>query len=209
MSEYKQTLSKAILAADMTHQKEVARAVRVNYNKSLRGKTLEEIHGIDKAREIRLKFSNNTKGEKNPAFGKVYQKGGRSVKGYYKGRFFRSLLEYSFIKHLENNGFSLNDIKQECFKVNYELNGVKRTYTIDFYIEKTKSVYEIKQSWVVKKNQSPDCEKWKAAKKFFESKDITFSVLTELDFKKVSFEDALLDADVVFIQSSLKSFTKK
>lgn len=52
------------------------------------------------------------------------------LEGFDKGFFFRSLLEYSFMKHLEKRGFDLaRDVRYERFRVPYVLNGTQRTYS--------------------------------------------------------------------------------
>ena len=71
------------------------------------GKTVEQIYGEEKGRIIRELRSIQSRGELNPAFGKVYARGGRSVKGYYKNFFFRSLFEYSFIDIIEQKLFKI------------------------------------------------------------------------------------------------------
>jgi len=203
---YKENMSKSIKKADMSYQKQTASLVFSERNKSNKGKTLEEIYGEEKAKEIKLKLSESRKGEKNPSFGKI-TRGGRSVKGYYKGKFFRSLLELSFMKHLEDSGLALSDVEYECFKVPWIAeNGSKRTYTIDFYVPSQSVVYEVKQSWALKtKEVNLKCE---FANQFFEQLGLKFIVVTENDFKKLKFDDALQDLDVVFLENSFKNFKK-
>ena len=207
MCEYRSKMSVAILSADMTHQKDVARVQRIAYNISTKGKTLEEIHGVEKATQIRAKLSEATMGSKNPAYGKSYKNGGRSVKGYYKGKFFRSLLEYSFMKHLESEGLSIEiDVDYECFVVPYFKGEVERTYRIDFYVPQRKIVYEVKQSYALKKISIENQLKWYAAKLFFDEKEITFKVVTELDFPKIVFDIARLDNDITWKEETFKYF---
>lgn len=94
------------------------------YVKEKAGKTLEEVHGVELARKLRKSRSLHARGENNPAYGKIYVNGGKSVKGYYKGKFFSSLLEYSFMKHLESGGVSLDvDVDYECFVIPFVFDG--------------------------------------------------------------------------------------
>ena len=190
-SNYRKNMSSAIRRADMSHQHEVARKMMVERNKSTKGKKLEEIHGVEKAAEIRKKLSDATKGSKNPAYGKSYDKGGRSVKGHYKGRFFRSLFEYSFIKHLESLGRSIhNDIDYECFLIPYLDEGIQRTYKIDFYDKIDNIAYEVKPRYIfnVPKYFQIQSKKWNAAREFFSNRNIRFEIVTEEHFNKISLQ---------------------
>lgn len=207
MSEYRQTMSVAISNADMTLQKEVSRKRRILHNVSLRGKSLEEIHGSDKALLIKSKISSALSGDKNPAYGKVYVNGGKSVKGRYKGLFFRSLLEYSFMKHLEASGISLyDDVDYECFTAKYTYEGRERTYRPDFYVKSCQIVYEVKPSYVLKNVPAIQTLKWNAMRELLEPLGIKFNVITDVDFPKVSFDVARQDPDVVWKEETFKYF---
>lgn len=164
-----------------------------------------EKYGTEKAAELSRKRSDNATGEKNPAYGKVYARGGRSVKGYYKGKFFRSLLEYSFMKHLESIEISLDDIDYECFIVPWvNEKGISRTYRPDFYHPTSKMVYEVKQSYALS-----SCDlKHTAAQSYFNDEGLTFKVVTEKDFLKIKFEDALRDESVVWDERTFRYFDK-
>lgn len=177
------------------------------YAKEKTGLTLEEIHGAGLASDMKKRISDSLLGSKNPMYGKINQNGGKSVKGHYKGFFFRSLLEYSFMKHLESRGLSLtNDVDYECFVIPYTLDGRDRTYRVDFYVPKEQKAYEVKPQYALKTISPINREKWAAAEKFFLEKGIEFSVITELNFQKVSFEDARTDVDVVWKEETFKYF---
>lgn len=209
--QFKINLTDAMKRCDKTRQKEVAKQQMVERNKSTVGKTLEEIYGEDKAYEIRKKLSDSRRGEKNPAYGKTYKSGGKSVKGYYKGFFFRSLLEYSFMKHLESLGRSLkSDVSYESFSVKYTLNGSNRTYKIDFFDSLDQIAYEVKPSYIFKANKvlEEQRNKWDAAKTYFDTIGITFKVVTDKDFTKVSFDDAKKDPDVLFDERTFAYFKR-
>lgn len=172
-----------------------------------KGLTLEEIHGTNEALLIKSKISKSLSGENNPAYGKTYKNGGKSVKGYYKGFFFRSLFEYSFMKHLELKGLSLNtDIQYEHFIIPYELAGRKRTYRIDFYVPKEKIVYEVKPEYCLKRQTEQNILKWKAAHEFCNARGLEFKIVTENNFQKIQFDVAALDPDVSFIEKTLFLF---
>lgn len=209
---YQAGMKISIANADMSHQKEVARQKMAERNKSNSGKKLEEIYGEEKAKKIRTRLSEVTAGSKNPSFGKTYPNGGRSVKGYYKGKFFRSLFEYSFMKHLELSGRSIKeDVDYESFTIPYEKNGSERTYRIDFFDKIDRIAYEVKPFYVTKlKKLLEDQEvKWNAASSFFQSLGIVFKVVTEKDFRKIPFEEAILDQDVTWKKETFKYFEEK
>lgn len=167
---------------------------------------MEKKWGVEadtKMEEFRKKLSDVAKGEKNPAYGKVYSRGGRSIKGYYKGKFFRSLLEYSFMKHIESLGTSLDSLDYENFVIPWiDEQGVNRTYRPDFFDLTSKVVYEVKQSYAVS-----FCElKHEAARLYLEKKGITFKVVTEKDFSKIAFENAIKDSEVKWDERTFKYF---
>ena len=164
-----------------------------------------ERFGSEKAKEISKKISLQTTGEKNPAYGKIYARGGRSVKGYYKEKFFRSLLEYSFMKYVESTDVSLDNLDYENFLIPWvnEL-GVNRTYRPDFCHFASKTVYEVKQSYMVQY-----CKlKHEAASLYLKERGLTFKVITEKDFAKIRFEDALKDECVKWDERTFKYFEK-
>lgn len=177
------------------------------YAEEKTGKSLEEVHGVELAQQIRDKRSEAARGKNNPAFGKVYANGGKSVKGYYKGHFFRSLLEYSFMKHLEREGLSLDvDVDYENFIVPYVLEGRERTYRNDFYVPSKQVVYEVKPSYVLKRVSAINDAKWVAARAHLQQQGIEFQVVTERDFQKISFDVARQDVDVVWKEKTFKYF---
>lgn len=172
------------------------------------GRTYEEIHGVEKAARMRAEQSARFSGDLNPAFGKVYARGGRSVKGYYKGYFFRSLLEYSFMKHLEKCGYSLNtDVDYECFVVPYSFEGRPGTYRVDFHVKPENVVYEVKQSYVLANPPQRQLAKWEAAKEFMRARDLDFKIVTEKDFQKQRFQDVYgVDTEVVWDERTFEYF---
>lgn len=171
-----------------------------------KGKTFVELYGNDEA--ARIKRAQSLPGELNPAFGKVYARGGRSVKGCYKGFFFRSLLEYSFMKHLERKGFDLaRDVRYERFRVPYSFEGRNRTYTVDFYVIPEKIVYEVKPRYVAAKPPAEQLSKWEAARMWLADRGLEFKVVTEDDFEKLLFKDVHgVDAEVEWDERTFSYF---
>jgi len=177
------------------------------YAKDRTGKSLEEVHGVTLASEIRANRSLNAKGENNPSYGRVYDNGGKSVKGHYKGKFFRSLLEYSFMKYLESNNIDLQqDVDYECFQAKFIFEGRERTYRPDFYVKSQNVVYEVKPSYVLKKAPELQVAKWNAMRELLTFRGIKFQIVTEIDFPKIAFDVARQDLDVVWKEETFKYF---
>ncbi len=134
-------------------------------------------------------------------FGKT-SKGGRSVKGTYKGLFFRSLLEYSFMKHLESLGLDLHShVSYEKIRIKVDEN---HTYCPDFFVMTTGTIYEVKPSRLSKIDSN--ITKFEAARKFCIEQNLAFCVITENDIQKIKFDDAKLDKDVKFDERTFKYF---
>jgi len=107
---------------------------------------------------------------------------GNGTKGWYKGIFFRSALEFAFMKHLELDGIDISkDVKTECFQIKYIFKDEERTYVPDFYIEKYSTVYEVKYSYWI---DDPQVQaKADAAKAFFQDQGIEYKFVTEKDIE--------------------------
>jgi len=165
---------------------------------SKKGKTVEQLFGEEKGKKIRQIKSLQNKGENNPAYGKVYTKIGRK-RGFYKGFFFRSLWEYSYIKFLEQNGTFLEDIQYETIKIKYTNKGSGRTYTPDFFLPKEKKLIEIKSKWFLQTDKELIDIKKQAAEKWCLENNISYQILTEDDFPILSYKQAKEDKDVKFI----------
>lgn len=199
-------ISSGLLKNLRIEQRKIARKNITEWNKKQKGKTLEEIHGLEKSQKIRENLSNKRRGKNNPAFGKIYLHGGRSVRGNYKGKFFRSILELSFMKSLEERGVNLDDIQVETWKVPYTFEGINRTYTPDFYCPNNSIVWECKMSWAKDFKENPS--KFRAAKDFFDNLKIKFIVITEKDIHKLSFEEAIKFPDIVWEVNTFQYFRK-
>ncbi len=101
---------------------------------------------IQKTKEVSDKISKAAKGSNNPMYGRPSPRGaGNGWKGWYKGIFFRSLREFSFmINYIER--FKL--VKENAEKVKFEIKykdyaGQERNYYPDYLIN-DKFIVEIK-----------------------------------------------------------------
>jgi len=102
-----------------------------------KGVSFDEQYGKDRSIEIRKKISKSSAGENNPMYGKPSPSGsGNGWSGWYKGWFFRSLLELSYMVNVIDR-FNLEWTPAECKKYRIEYisyDGNSRTYCADFII---------------------------------------------------------------------------
>jgi hypothetical protein len=207
-SEFRRNMSNAIKSADMSVQKAKASKHFTAINRMRKGKKFEEIFGEVRAAQIRETFSKSKMGSKNSAFGKVYRNSGRSVKGYYKEKFFRSLLELSYLLHVESLGISVSTIEYECFSIPWvDDKGSQRTYKIDFFLPEYSVAVEIKQSFALQNRDN--ILKWSSAQDFFNKINVEFAVVTERDISKISFQEAQNNPCVFLDERSFKGFRRR
>lgn len=109
------------------------------------GKTVYQVwvekYGEERAKELdslrREKFSKNSSGKNNPMYGKPAPQGsGNGWSGWYKGWYFRSLRELSFVINvLEANNQNWSPAEKYSVKIPYKSwNGESRTYVPDFLV---------------------------------------------------------------------------
>jgi len=120
------------------------------------------------------------------------------VNGTYKGCFFRSLYELSFLKHLEAQGNDVKDIVYEGVRLQYDFLEKQRTYVVDFYVPNTKTLYEVKRSTDIDNLSENNLAKFVAAKDHCSQRGLQFVVVTERDFKVYKQKDFEHAVDVVF-----------
>ena len=109
-----------------------------------------EKYGVDIANEkkekLRQKQSVNASGSNNHMYGKPAPKGsGNGWKGWYKGWFFRSLRELSYMVNvIEANNWTWCNAEKKKFKVQYiDWEGKTRNYFPDFLVNNN-TIIEIK-----------------------------------------------------------------
>lgn len=100
---------------------------------------------MKKMEEYKLKQSKLNSGSKNSMYGKPTPKGsGNGWSGWYKGWFFRSLMELSYmINVIEKFNLVWESAETDKFVMKFIDNGVERTYRPDFFIG-NKYLVEIK-----------------------------------------------------------------
>ena len=108
------------------------------------------------------------------------------------------------------NGF---DIHQDCLYENFRIpyispkNNSDRTYCPDFYVPKLNVVNEVKPFYAIDNNENK--AKFAAANDFLSIRGIKFKVMTEKDFIKISFNEAIEDKDVVWKEKTFEYFKRK
>jgi hypothetical protein len=149
--------------------------------------SLESNYGEEKAKEIKSAMSKRTSGERNPMYGKPAPKrSGNGLSGRYRGIYFRSLLELSFMLELDSKNVEFFSCETNKDRFKYELDGVKKTYCPDFFIPATNEFIEIKPSQMLKNREV----KIKANAVLEAGEKIIF--ITQKDMTKIKREELLI-----------------
>lgn len=77
------------------------------------------------------------------------KKSGNGISGYYKGEYYRSLLELSYAIYLEKNNIAYESGECKKHRIAYAFNGGNRTYFPDFYIPVKNEYHEVKPSHMI------------------------------------------------------------
>lgn len=134
----------------------------------------EEADRRDKIR--REKMSKASIGKKNSMYGKQSPQGsGNGWSGWYKGWFFRSLKELSYmVKVIEKNNQQWRTAEDKDLRIKYiDYKGNERTYVSDFFVEE-KYLIEIKPEKL--KNSLTVRLKKEAAEKFCKEKGFIYKI---------------------------------
>lgn len=194
-----------------------SRYQKVNeFNKNRAGKTYIEIYGRDRAEEIYKSFKEGRKkvkafsrrfGPDNPQFGKpAAESSGRGWKGHYKGHFFRSIMELSFIvNYLNANNIAWESGEQKKHMIPYtSMDNRNRNYFPDFITEK--QIIEIKPTRLL--NFQNNVNKREAAIEFAKQMNKEFKIYTEKDFRilsKIEIYDLEQAGEVIFTTKGNKN----
>lgn len=141
--------------------RELQSKLNIGKNNPMYGKSVYDVwvskYGKDiaekKMDDFRKKISNATKGEKNPMYGKPAPIGsGNGWNGWYRGWYFRSLLELSYmIKVIEKYNLKWQSAEKKEYKIQYTYENKKYNYFADFLIE-NKYLIEMKPKKLWKSN---------------------------------------------------------
>lgn len=140
------------------------------------------------------KISQRVSGKNNPMYGKPSPKGsGNGWSGWYKGWFFRSLKELSYmINVIEKNHYKWESAETGKFRIKYiDYNGRERTYNPDFLIN-DKILIEVKPIRLM--GTPSNVIKKEAAIKFC---------------KENNFEYRMVDVKILDINKIIKLFSEK
>lgn len=167
------------------------------------GISYEQRYGLQKSSDMKRKISEKVSGKKNGMFGRTSRqryKTNIGRNGTYKGKFFRSILELSFLKHLENLGISIDDIQYEHYKIPYIFNNEAHVYIADFYVPKLNVLYEVKHSTEL--NEPKNVAKFYAAKEYCNKNNIQFQIVTQNDFQVYKRYELEKDREVFFYRKT-------
>ena len=101
-------------------------------------------------------------------------------------------MEYSFYRHLESSGVPIDEIGYESLRIPYRLGKRTRTYILDFVVGDR--VYEVKPLFRQKGRKFE--AKAAAALDYCLLNGLTYSVVSERDFRVIALKEALGDPDV-------------
>jgi hypothetical protein len=196
---------KRAIGEDKERSAKISSKKRMWWADGRKGKTYEELYGNDVGIVMRRQKSERMSGEKNPAYGHVYQNAGyKNTKvGYYKGKLFRGIWEYSFYKHLEREGIDLSQVEYEPLTIEYTLKGRKRTYHPDFLVKPLNLVVEVKNVYALekrKRGQPMLRAKKAAAEEYCSTRGLTYRIMTERDFRVIAYSVAYDDPYVEWIR---------
>ena len=154
---------------------------------SQKGKTIEELWGEQTANRLRKHYSESRRGKNNNMYGKPSPKGsGNGWSGWYKGWYFRSLGELSFmINVIERFNFDWEVGESKKYRIHYiKYNGDDANYFPDFVLN-NKYLVEIKPKKL--HNSDTNIRKKQAALEFCKNKGLKYKVTWPT--KKLSFDD--------------------
>ena len=162
-----------------------------------------------KMQEYKLKQSKNNSGKNNPMYGKPSPNGsGNGWSGWYRGLFFKSLKELSFILTLEKRNIKLESAEKKKFKIEYvDWDGKIKNYFPDFYIEETNTVVEIKPTHLFK-SKTVVC-KQEAAEKYCLQNSLNYEIIDPIRLKDKDIFDIYNSGLIKFIDRYEIKFKEK
>jgi hypothetical protein len=182
--------------------------VTIGKNNGMYGKSVYErwveLYGTDVANDklfdMKEKISVKTSGENNPMYGKPAPTGsGNGWSGWYKGWYFRSILELSYmINIIERFNIPWVSAETNKYAIPYIWEGVKKTYFADFILD-NRYMVELKPTSLQKTKQN--IAKFEHAEEFCKDKSLIYKVT---DIPKIK-KEQLID----LVKSGLVILTKK
>lgn len=195
-------------------QEFISKSIHKGSSNGMYGRSVYDVwvekYGVEEAdkrrKEMCEKQSKKTKGKNNPMYGKPAPKGsGNGISGWYKGWYFRSLRELSYmINVIEKEGHKWRSLDNTSdFRIKYiDTNGHERSYCPDFLID-DKAIIEIKP----KKLQELDnvVRKENAAILFCQTRKLTY-VKTDIEIMDFSILSSMIENKTITLTE--KSFLK-
>jgi len=181
--------------------------IRKWVNEIQKGNSYETIYGQEKSNNIKENLSNHFKGKKNPMYGKPSPIGsGNGWSGWYKGWYFRSLTELSFmINVIERFNFKWKSAENKKYKIKYlDYDSKERNYYPDFILN-DKYLVEIKPKSL--HTSDKNIRKKEAAIIFCNQNNLKYKLLDSI--KKLTFleiDKLLSNNDIKFIERYNEKF---
>jgi len=139
--------------------------------------------------ELKNRQSINSSGKNNPMYGKPSPQGsGNGWSGWYKGWFFRSLKELSYmINVIEKNNSQWRTAETKDLRMSYiDYKGDNRTYTADFLVDE-KELVEVKPEKL--KSSVTVRAKAKAARKFCKKQGLIYKIVDVIKLTKAEIKE--------------------
>jgi len=150
-----------------------------------KGQTFDEVYGLEKSRIIKKKLSDAQIGEKNNMFGKPAPRGsGNGWSGWFKGHYFRSIMELSYLKYLYDNNIEFEIAETKKHAIPYHMDGAERNYFPDFYLKNSDVYIEVKPASLL--GAYTNRHKFEAAKNKLGD---SFIIITEKDMHILKTDD--------------------
>lgn len=166
------------------------------------GKEIADI----KLDEFKIKQSKNSSGELNGMFGKPSPTGsGNGWSGWYKGWYFRSILELSYMVNVIER-YNIEWKTGETIHIDYvDESGTKRTYSPDFILN-NKYLIECKPKSLI--NSKNVIIKTEAAKEYCIKNNLTFKIISPIKLNDDKLKNMFMNGEIVPIKRYEEKFKK-
>lgn len=147
------------------------------------------------SKKMSVKFS----GKGNPMYGKSpSNSAGTGISGRYKGWFFRSLLELSYMVNvIEKENLAWEKGEQKKFTVKYiDLAGTERTTKPDFYLVSKNKIIEVKPKYILKFDKT--LHKLEEARKAYTTLGFSYEVVTPESLSLIEVKKLYENGHIVF-----------
>jgi len=207
--ESKKRISESTSLAYLEGRLDISGKSNPMYGKSnpspFKGKSLDDIHGKDKAALIRKKLSIASSGKNNAMYGKPSPMGsGNGWSGWYKGWYFRSIKELSYmVLVIERFNIPWENGELKKYEISYTINGKNRTYRPDFILN-YKYMIECKPKslW----NSYEVSIKTKAAIDFCEKNGLVYKLIDPIKLSDDDIKTLRLNNSIKFLDRYEKKF---